>query len=421
MRLPRFIRNIVPGFEVIDLKEWISRGKIEIHLKRRHQNKPKCSRCGSSNLGASRGKYFVRIQTNPIMNFETFLCVWRRKYHCYNCKKARTENFDFVAPETPHLSREYSYWLGRLCEISSVKEAADLAGIDKNTMFRLDFNQLLRRFQNYKPPKARRISVDEVYARRKKYGAKESRDKRFFTVVCDLDTRKVIWVSESRSKEALDEYFKIIGPQACEEIEVVAADQHDPYKASVKEYCPNASFVWDRFHIMQSFEMAINEDRQWLHQNATSGEMKRLTRSKFKTLFLKKANRRNDAEQRHISDVLEDNRFFVYLELIKESMFEVYNSRDANEARKKFLQIREWLKEGQFYSLSRWWENLDRGWDTFKNYFQYRVSSSLSEGKNNVIKTLKKRAYGYRNMQYFKLKILQVCGYLNSKYVPMSF
>lgn len=421
MRLPRFIRNIVPGFEVIDLKEWISQGRIEIHLKRRPQSKPKCSRCGSSKLGASRGKYFVRIQTNPIMNFEAYLCVWRRKYHCYTCKKARTENFDFVSPETPHLSREYSYWLGRLCEISSVKEAADLVGIDKNTMYRLDFNQLLRRFQNYKPPKARRISVDEVYARRKKYGAKESRDKRFFTVVCDLDTRKVIWVSESRSKEALDEYFKIIGPKACEEIEVVAADQHDPYKASVREFCSNAKFVWDRFHIMQSFEMAINEDRQWLHQHATSGEMKRLTRSKFKTLFLKKADRRNVTEQRHISDVLEDNRFFAYLELIKESMFEVYKSHNEHEARKKFLQIREWLKEGQFYSLSKWWENLDRGWDTFKNYFQYRVSSSLSEGKNNVIKTLKKRAYGYRNMQYFKLKILQVCGYLNSKYVPMCF
>ena len=88
---------------------------------------------------------------------------------------------------------------------------------------------------------------------------------------------------------------------------------------------------------------------------------------------------------------------------------------------KKFLQIKEWLKEGQFYNLSKWWENLNKGWGTFKNYFKHRVSSSLSEGINNVIKTVKKRAYGYRNMQYFKLKILQVCGYLNSKYIPTYF
>lgn len=421
MKIPRFIKNVTPGFKVIDVKEWISRGRVEIYLERKESNKPKCRKCGSTTLGSKRGKYFVRIKTMPLFNLETYLCLWRHKYHCSNCGKARSEDFDFVSPETPHLSREYSYWIGRLCEITSVKQAAEFSGNDKSSVWRMDYSQMKRRFQNYKPPKARRISVDEVYARRKKYSSKESRDKRFFTIVCDLDTRKVIWVSESRSKEALDEYFHIIGPEACRDIEVVAADQHDPYKASVNENCPNAVFVWDRFHIMQSFDQALNEDRMWLHQHAASTEVKRLTRSKFKTLFIKKADRRTNQERRHISDVLEDNKFFAYLELIKEAMFEVYASKSEMEARKKFLQIKEWLKEGQFYNLSKWWENLNKGWGTFKNYFKHRVSSSLSEGINNVIKTVKKRAYGYRNMQYFKLKILQVCGYLNSKYIPTYF
>ena len=60
-------------------------------------------------------------------------------------------------------------------------------------------------------------------------------------------------------------------------------------------------------------------------------------------------------------------------------------------------------------------------WETIKNYYKYRVTSATAEGINNVIKTTKKRAYGYRNMAYFKLKILQVCGYLNSKYISMEF
>ena len=74
-----------------------------------------------------------------------------------------------------------------------------------------------------------------------------------------------------------------------------------------------------------------------------------------------------------------------------------------------------------FLNSINWWDKFDKGWNTFKNYFYYRVSSSLFEGQNNVIKTLKKRGYGYRNMAYFKLKILQVCGFLNSKYVSMEF
>ena len=65
----------------------------------------------------------------------------------------------------------------------------------------------------------------------------------------------------------------------------------------------------------------------------------------------------------------------------------------------------------------KWHDNLELGWETLKNYFKYRVTTALSEGMNNVIKTQKRSAYGYRNMDYFKLKVLQKCGYLNSKHI----
>ena len=278
-----------------------------------------------------------------------------------------------------------------------------------------------RMFQQYKIPPFKRISVDEVYARKKSYYRKESRDKRFFTVICDLDSRRVLWVSDSRSKEALDEFFHVIGPERCKEIEVVAADQHDPYRASVREHCPQATFVWDRFHIMQTFESAVNDDRMWLHQHICKGEMKRLTRAKFGNLFLKKADRRTGEEKRHLSDVLAENNSFCYLEFIKEGMFQIFDCQTAEEARDKFEQLGHWIHQEKFFSLQRWWKNFNQGWDIFKNYFKFRVTSSLSEGVNNVIKTLKKKAYGYKNMAYFKLKILQVCGFLNSRYIDMNF
>jgi hypothetical protein len=123
-----------------------------------------------------------------------------------------------------------------------------------------------------------------------------------------------------------------------------------------------------------------------------------------------------------LKDVLKDNHYFVLLELIKEGMFQIYQSKNEIEARDKFDEMGEWIKQSKvFYNLEKWWKIFDSNWNTFKNYFKYRVSSSLSEGINNVIKTVKKRAYGYRNMAYFKLKILQVCGFLNYKYVPMNF
>ncbi len=422
MKLPRFISKLIPGFEVIDLKEWHQKGFIEIYLKKQSSStKCECSRCGHE-LGAFQGRHPLRLKTMPILNFTTYLCLWREKRFCPQCKKVRSENLDFIAEESPHLTREYAWWLGRMCEFSPVSRAAEFTGNVPMTLWRIDFERMRRMFQHYKIPPFKRISVDEVYARKKSYYAKESRDKRFFTIVCDLDSKRVLWVSESRSKDALDEFFNVIGPERCKEIEAVAADQHDPYKASVQEHCPKATFVWDRFHIMQNFEMAINDDRAWLHNHICTGELKRLTRGKFKSLFLKKSDRRTREEERHLKDVLKENEDFLYLELIKEGMFQVYQSKDEFEAREKFDQMGEWIKQIKyFFSLQKWWENLNQGWNTFKNYFKYKITSSLSEGINNVIKTVKKRAYGYRNMQYFKLKIMQVCGYLNSKYISVEF
>ena len=94
-----------------------------------------------------------------------------------------------------------------MCEISAVSRVGELVGLDKMTMYRLDFSRLKRMLQHYKIPKVTHISVDEVYARKKSYGKRESRDKKFFTVICDLDTGRVIWVSDSREKAALDEFF----------------------------------------------------------------------------------------------------------------------------------------------------------------------------------------------------------------------
>jgi len=65
--------------------------------------------------------------------------------------------------------------------------------------------------QNYKIPPVKRISVDEVHARSKKRFIRENRNKQYFTVVSDLDTGRVIWVSDNREKEALDQFYILIG------------------------------------------------------------------------------------------------------------------------------------------------------------------------------------------------------------------
>lgn len=119
--------------------------------------------------------------------------------------------------------------------------------------------------------------------------------------------------------------------------------------------------------------------------------------------------------------MVKDNESFLYLELIKERFFQFFYAKNLGDAYDIFHEVGRWIQEAGFKDLEKWWNNLEKNWDTLKNYFNFRLTTALSEGTNNVIKMLKRRGFGYRNMTYFKLKILQVCGFLNSKYVPMEF
>jgi len=415
MTIPRFLQ--FEGYETLDFKEFLSQGFIEVPLEGKADRKRVCSRCETA-LGAERGHYPVKLRGLAVLQFRLIVKLFRYKGHCPKCKKARTEKVDFISKESPHLTQDFADFIGNLCEIAPVSRVAEMFGLNELTTWRIDFRRLRRLLSNYPIPKVTAISVDEVYARKKSKFKDESRNRKFFTVISDLNTRKVIWVSESRDTEALSQFYTLIGEEACKEIKVVAQDQHEDYVKATKMHCPNATIVWDRFHIMQNFEEAVNDQRKQLHEEQAKGsELSRLTRGKFRFLYLKKANRRTEEEKQHIDDVMKANEHFLKLELIKERMITFFDETNAVAAKAVFEEIGDWIWQAGFSHLMKWYSNLEKGWDTLKNYFVYRVTSSLSEGINNVIKTLKRRAYGYKNMWYFRLKIMQVCGYLNSRYV----
>ena len=145
-------------------------------------------------------------------------------------------------------------------------------------------------------------------------------------------------------------------------------------------------------------------------------ELQRLSRGKFRYLFFKKANRRTSTERIHIDDVLKENERFAKLELIKERMITFFDQSDEESAKIVFDEVATWSLQCGFMPLIHWYRKFEKGWDTVKNYFIYRVTTGISEGINRAIKGLKWQAYGYKDMEYFKLKILQKVGYLNSRY-----
>ena len=420
--IPQFIKKRFQGYEILDFKQWITEGRVEIILVPKDSRVMQCFRCGSE-LGTARSKHLMQLEDLPIMNLKSIIKVWRYKGHCSKCNKQRSEVIDFVCPESPHLTSEYGWWLGKLCEIAPISNAAHISDKDDVTLWRHDFARMKRMLQFYKIPPPKYISVDEVYARATKK-PHETRNDLFFTVVSDLQTRKVIYVSFGRSKEALDEFYRALGPERCKEIKAAAMDQFDGYRTSTNEYCPRATVVLDKFHLLQNFTEAVNEVRKNIHTTFyKNNDMKRLTRGKNRFIFTKKASKRSKSEQALIEELIEINEPLAQLEMIKEFMLEMFNEADEHSAWNVFQTLGSWIMRFKelFKPLVRWHTLLEHDWHLVKNYFKFSITTSLSEGINNVIKMLKRRAFGYRNMHYFRLKIMQKCGYLNSKHINPDF
>jgi len=407
------------GFYVYDIKDYRDLKLSRVYLQQKKDNKRICHKC-SEDLGAYHDTHLLKAKDLKMMGWQVEVIFNREKRYCKKCEKVRSQHITWLSPTSPHVTLDLAWWLTRLSEITSVLQVSKLESIDKSTCYKVDKYILRRLLQGYKIPKVTQIAVDEVYARgpkQKKRG--ETRDDLFLTVIVDLKTKKVIWVSNSRRKEALDAFFKLIGKDQCDRIKVVATDQHEAYSASVKEYCKNAKVVFDRFHLVQNFNEALNSERKLEYEEidpeGSKHELLNLMRGKYRYLFLTKSKNRSKLDKWHIDEVCKLNQRMSQLEIIKEHFHRMFDCDSKEQAQEMLNQCYEWAYQAKAYQLTKYlWRLLEE--ERLWNYFKYKVTTSLSEGINRVIKGLKWQAYGYKDMEYFKLKIMQKAGYLNSAF-----
>lgn len=406
------------GYEVKDQLIDDEKMILTIYLQTKEDKLFSCYKCGAP-LGSLRGTHPLKLKEMSVMGFKVFVHLFRRKGDCSRCKKARSESIEFLSNETPHATKSYSHWLGKLCEISTVIQASWFACVDKSTTWRADLERMERMLSHYHIPPSDALAVDEIYIGNVEECGKNRNDK-FFTIITDLNTKRVLWVSRSRRKQALDDFFEKVGKKYCSQIKVVATDQHEDYMKSVKEHCKNAKHILDRFHVMKNFEEAINDCRKRLRKMLNIKNDSKLYEAisgKYRFIFLKRDSKRSKEEKNHMEKVFKENKLFMSLELVKERMLTFFDAHDVKQAENIFLDVRDMIDELGFPELKRWWNNLNKKWDSLKNYFTFRVTTALSEGINNVIKSLKRRSFGFRRLTYFALKIMQRCGFINSTYM----
>lgn len=284
-------------------------------------------------------------------------------------------------------------------------------GMDDESVYRIDKEILEERASKLliPPPVAVHMSVDEVSYR--KY-------HRYLTNVIDTDRKLIIWNDKGRKAEILDRYYEGIGPDNCRKIESVAMDGARTYISSTTRHAVHAMIVYDKFHVVQKLNHtvdAVRKDELRKARKNGDDQVVELTNCHQRFILLKNKKNLTDKQSQYLETLCQINKPIYQAMLLKENFLQVYEQETPGEAQK---QLEAWIQDATTSNLTAFQELAksftDKG-QYILNWFHKKISSSISEGFNNKIKRLKRMAYGYKDVDYFKLKIHQHCGLLNPK------
>jgi transposase len=200
----------------------------------------------------------------------------------------------------------------------------------------------------------------------------------------------------------------------------VVIDMHDPYRQAIAETIPHARIVYDRFHLVKLLNKSLDDLRRRLQRDLPPEDRKVLKNKRY--VLLKPNEKLTTKQQVALAELQRVNEPLSTAYVLKEDFREIYQSRRVSEARTAFAHWIRRVRASGIPELQDFVKTLRRHFTGVLAFFRYghRLTNGLSEGFNNVIGTIKKVAYGFRDLVYFRLKILRHCG-LPKEVVPTLF
>ena len=402
----------IPKYKITAI---LSDNAEEIHIRvEPYKRKPfVCSGCGEVHKKGYHGSEESIVEDVSACSKRTYLHVVKRRHVCPRDNCIYIEHVAWLRKHA-RVTKRFAAQVSRLTAITTNQEAGWFFNLDDERIYRIDKENLEEQYKKklIPPPAAVMMSVDEVSYR--KY-------HRYLTNVVDIEEKAVIWNDKGRKTEVLDQYYKKIGSQACEAIKSVALDGARTYIGSTNKYAINATIVYDKFHIRQKLNWAVDMTRKYELRKARkegNNELIELTNCKRRFILLKNKNNLTESQNNSLKKLCNINEPIYKAMLLKESFLKIYEYQSPENAKE---YLKHWLEEAQKSTVEMFRliaVSFKDKFDYIINWFKIKISSAISEGINNKIKRLKRMAYGYRDIEYFKLKIHQHCGLLNPRRYP---
>ena len=288
--------------------------------------------------------------------------------------------------------------LGRRCRSATIKDVAAELKLDWHTVKGLEQQYMEAQLKRAGRPSPRVIGIDEIAIRKGHI---------YRIVISDLLRGRPIWFGgKDRSEESLREFYTWLGKQRSARIRLAVMDMWKPFRLATRAHAPKAAILFDKFHVMRHLGEALDTVRKSEYARLAGRDRRYIKGQKY-TLLSRRENLTLEGKKA-LKTLLAANKRLNTAYLLKESFGQLWSYKREGWARSFFENWRVGLKWQRLKPYEKFAEMIDRHWEGIAAYCQpeNKVSLGFVEGLNNKIRVIQRRAYGLRNEEYFRLKVL---------------
>jgi transposase len=337
------------------------------------------------------------VRDLPNGEMRIYLELEVRRVACRRCQAVKREQLDFLA-DNPFYTKRFAFYVGRRCRASTIKDVAEELNLDWETVKELDKHYMREQLRRIGTPAPKALGIDEISIRKR---------HTYRIVVSDLVRERAIWFGGTdRSEASLDEFYRFLGPKKSRRIRLAVMDMWKAFRNSTNRNAPQAAILFDKFHIMRHLGEALDKVRKSEYYRL-SGRDRRYIKGQKYTLLSHRQNLTLEGK-RALKTLLAANRRLNTAYLLKESFGQLWDYNREAWARKFFENWRASLKWQRLKPYEKFAEMIDQHWDGIAAYCrpENKVSLGFVEGLNNKIRVIQRRAYGLRDEEYLRLKVL---------------
>lgn len=376
---------VLQGFRVMDVRK--VDGGLEAGLAPDRRYRPRCGQCGD--IAPYRDTRSPRrFRHVPLWGIAVQLVYTPRRVSCQRCG-VRVESMPWAAGKR-RMTRALMVTLAKWARALTWKQVAQLFGCSWDTVAAAVDEAVEYGLANRDLSELMAIGVDEI---------SRKRGHVYVTNVYDLEGRRLIWSGEGRAKETLEKFFDWLGEERCARLEGVCLDMWQPYIEVIKLRAPQATLVFDKFHIVGHLMKAVDEVRR--DEIAEKGDKHKALVAKSRFIWLKNPWNLTANQRTKLADLEQLNLKINRAYLLNEAFREFWGYTTVGWAKRYLEKWFWWATHSRLGPMRDFAWMLRRHQDNVLTYFRLPIDNGSVEGLNNKAKVIAHKAYGFRSAKNF--------------------